>query len=120
MKSFPLRLLAGSFLFSLTSLTLVSPAWASSSNELPWFFAGFFILFFCAIFLFYCAIFLFVAAFYVLLILALVDIARAQNEGNWKLMWALISLFAGLIGIAVYYFVGRRERIPPKQKEVHV
>jgi hypothetical protein len=50
------------------------------------------------------------------LIFALVDIARARNEGNWKLMWALISIFAGVIGIVIYYFVGRHERIPPKPK----
>jgi len=66
--------------------------------------------------LFYCVFFLIMAAYYVFLIWALVDIARAQNEGNWKLMWALISIFAGLIGIAIYYFVGRHERIPPKPK----
>lgn len=113
MKSISLRLLTVFLLLILTSLTLVSSAWASSSSDPPWFFFGFLILF-------YCALFLFMAVYYVFLILALVDIARAQNDGNWKLLWALVSIFGHIIGLAVYFFVGRHERIPPKPKEVHV
>jgi len=91
-------------------LTVAIPALGNtnSTEDSPWFIALFLLI--------YCGIFLVMGLYYVLLIFALVDIARAQNEGNWKLMWALISIFAGLIGMAVYWFVGRHDRIPPKPK----
>jgi hypothetical protein len=97
------------FLLSVVSLAWGNPIPTSSSSGSDWWF-------FSIMILFYCVFFLIMAAYYVFLILALVDIARAGNKGNWKLMWALISIFAGLIGMAVYWFVGRRDRIPPKPK----
>jgi len=109
MKRRMLILTMGLLLVALASLALGNPLPVfHSSGPDGWVF-GFMVLF-------YCVFFLIMAAYYVFLILALVDIARAQNEGNWKLMWALISIFAGLIGMAVYWFVGRRDRIPPKPK----
>jgi heme/copper-type cytochrome/quinol oxidase subunit 2 len=113
MKTFPSRLLAVFLLLCLASLTWATSAWASNSGEPPWWLFGFIVVF-------YCGIFLFVAAYYVFLVLALVDIARAQNEGNWKLLWALVSIFGHIIGLAVYYFVGRHDRIPPKPKVASV
>jgi len=109
MKSrFPI-LAAALVLIAFVALAWGNPGPVSRSGEPPWWF-------FAMIASIYCGAFLIMGVYYVLLILALVDIARAQNEGNWKLMWALISIFAGLIGIAVYYFVGRRDRLPPKSK----
>jgi len=109
MKRRMLILTMGLLLVALASLAWGNPLPVShSSGPDGWFFS--------IMILFYCVFFLIMAAYYVFLILALVDIARAQNEGNWKLMWALISIFAGLIGMAVYWFVGRRDRIPPKPK----
>lgn len=109
MKRRMLILIMGLLLMAWASLALGNPLPVSQSSGPDGWVFGFMILF-------YCVFFLIMAAYYVFLILALVDIARAQNEGNWKLMWALISIFAGLIGMAVYCFVGRHERIPPKPK----
>jgi hypothetical protein len=109
MKRRMLTLTMGLLLVALASLAWGNPILTSSSSGSDWWF-------FSIMILFYCVFFLIMAAYYVFLILALVDIARAQNEGNWKLMWALISIFAGLIGMAVYWFVGRHDRIPPKPK----
>jgi Phospholipase_D-nuclease N-terminal len=109
MKTLFRTLTAAFFLLTLITLTWGNPGPVSRSSEPPWWVFGF-------MGLIYCGMFLIMGLYYVLLIFALVDIARARNEGNWKLMWALISIFAGLIGIAIYYFVGRHERIPPKPK----
>jgi hypothetical protein len=91
-------------------LTFTVPALGNtnSTEESPWIIAF--------VILLYCGIFLIMGLYYVLLIFALVDIARAGNEGNWKLLWALVSIFAGLIGMAVYFLVGRRDRLPLKLK----
>jgi D-alanyl-lipoteichoic acid acyltransferase DltB (MBOAT superfamily) len=105
------------FLLVMVTLALANPRQASSNEEPPWWLFLFIFLF---IFCFYGALFLFIAAYYVFLIWALVDIARAQNEGNWKLLWALVAIFGQAIGLAVYFFVGRHERIPPKPKEAVV
>ncbi|HIJ99188.1 TPA: PLDc_N domain-containing protein [archaeon] len=66
------------------------------------------------------------AIFFVIFILALVilslvgviwaviDIIRAKNEGdNWKVIWILVVVILGILGVAIYYFVGRKERISP-------
>jgi len=104
------------FLLAMVTLALANPGPArNTGDEPPWWF---FIFIFLFIFCFYGAIFLFIAAYYVFLIWVLVDIGRAQNEGNWKLLWALVAIFGQAIGLAVYWFVGRHERIPPKPKEV--
>ncbi len=101
-------------LLILVSQALANPGpVGNTGDEPPWWF---FVLIFGFIVCFYGAIFLFIAAYYVFMIMALVDIARAQNEGNWKLLWALVAIFGQAIGLAVYFFVGRHERIPPKPK----
>ena len=45
-----------------------------------------------------------------LVIWALYDIFTSSNEGNWKALWAIVSLLLGIIGVALYYFIGRKER----------
>ncbi len=105
-----LSIIVVALLLVLGIVSLSSANTRSSSEDSPWLIAF--------VILIYCGIFLVMGLYYVLLIFALVDIARAGNEGNWKLLWALVSIFAGLIGMAVYFLVGRRDRIPPKPKTV--
>ena len=64
----------------------------------------------------------FIYAFFFLLIFALIIastaaviwalymILTAKNESNWKILWALIVLLTGIIGAALYYFIGHKER----------
>lgn len=48
-----------------------------------------------------------------LIIWALIDIFEAKNKGARKLLWALVVLFMSPIGLALYYFIGRKERKAP-------
>jgi hypothetical protein len=41
---------------------------------------------------------------------ALYMVITAKNESNWKILWALIVLLTGIIGAALYYFLGHKER----------
>ncbi len=41
---------------------------------------------------------------------AIVDILNSKNEANWKILWALIVLLLGPIGVALYALLGRKER----------
>ena len=40
-------------------------------------------------------------------------ITRIPSEGNTKLIWILVVIFAGIIGALIYYFV-QRPKNPPK------
>ncbi len=42
---------------------------------------------------------------------ALMDILRAKNDTNWKLLWALVVLMLGLLGVMIYSSIGRKERV---------
>ena len=46
----------------------------------------------------------------VAVIWAIIDIVQAKNEAMWKVLWVVVSLFLGIIGVAIYYFVGRKSR----------
>ncbi len=51
----------------------------------------------------------------VAIIWALWKILTAKNETNWKILWAIVVLVTsliglGIIGVAIYYFVGHKER----------
>ncbi len=48
---------------------------------------------------------------------ALYMILTAKNENEWKILWALIVLFTGIIGAALYYFIAHKERIPPDEQK---
>jgi FtsH-binding integral membrane protein len=50
-----------------------------------------------------------------LMIWAVVDIAKSEFPGNGKLIWLLVVLLAGLIGIIIYFAVGRSQKIPKDQ-----
>lgn len=47
-----------------------------------------------------------------LLIWAIVDIAKSEFPGNGKLIWLLVVLLAGLIGVIIYFAVGRAQKMP--------
>ncbi len=54
-------------------------------------------------------IFAFIILWFVGMIWAIIDIIRAKNEGdNWKVIWILVVVLLGIIG------VGRKDRIPPE------
>ncbi len=42
---------------------------------------------------------------------ALYSIWTGKNETNWKLLWTLVVLVVGLIGLIIYYFIGKKERV---------
>lgn len=56
------------------------------------------------------AIFLLVAVDLAITVWALYDILTSKNDSNWKLLWAVIILFVSLLGVLLYYFMGRKER----------
>ena len=45
---------------------------------------------------------------FVLIVVALIDLVRIPTTNGPKWMWALIIIFANLIGPIVYFIVGRR------------
>jgi phospholipase D-like protein len=47
----------------------------------------------------------------ILPIAALIDILKNKFEGNNKLIWILLIIFLGLIGVLLYYFIGRKQKI---------
>jgi len=57
------------------------------------------------------AILLFVLVSFIAFIWAIIDILKAKNETNWKILWVIICLFLGLIGVIIYYFVGRKQKM---------
>jgi len=44
------------------------------------------------------------------LLWALIDIARQKRDLGYKIIWVLICLIFGLIGVLAYYFVEVRRR----------
>jgi fatty-acid desaturase len=48
----------------------------------------------------------------VLTIVALVDILGNQFEGNDKLVWVLVVLFLGIIGVILYFAMGQKQKLP--------
>ena len=45
-----------------------------------------------------------------LVIWAVLDIIKAKNKDNFKVIWILVVVLLGLIGVAIYYFVGRKDK----------
>lgn len=55
---------------------------------------------------------LFVASFFFLFpLLALVDIVRSKFEGNMQLIWVIIVVFFNILGAALYFIIGRNQKI---------
>ena len=40
---------------------------------------------------------------------ALIEILRAKNDSGWKILWAAVSFFLGLLGIVLYMLIGRKD-----------
>lgn len=45
---------------------------------------------------------------------ALMDILKSNNDTNWKLLWVVICILLGILGVIIYYFVGRKDRVSEK------
>ena len=56
---------------------------------------------------------------FVAFIWALIDILGAGNESTWKILWVVVCFFLGLLGVLLYVFVGRNQKIaaPLKPKK---
>ncbi len=55
---------------------------------------------------------LFVVIFGLLLpILALVDIVKSKFEANTKLIWVIIVVFVNVLGVILYFTIGRSQKI---------
>jgi|GEM_PF-1639850 len=48
------------------------------------------------------------------IIWTLIDIARADKDAGYKIIWAVIAIFLGLIGVLLYYFI---EKSAPKESQ---
>lgn len=68
---------------------------------------GLFGLFFGFFWVLYCLIFVAAFAFFFLWLWMLYDCLKREDYAgpNDKLLWALVILFAGIIGAALYYFL---------------
>jgi hypothetical protein len=42
---------------------------------------------------------------------ALIDILISEFEGNNKLIWVLVVLFANIVGAILYFLIGRNQKI---------
>lgn len=47
---------------------------------------------------------------FIFFIWAVINIVQAKNETSWKILWILICLFLGIVGVIIYYFVGKKQR----------
>jgi hypothetical protein len=41
---------------------------------------------------------------------ALIDILKAKNDPGWKILWVIVCFFLGVIGVILYYFIGRKNK----------
>jgi hypothetical protein len=44
----------------------------------------------------------------ILMVIALIDVARSEKTNGPKLLWVLIILFGSLLGSVAYFIFGRR------------
>lgn len=48
----------------------------------------------------------------VITIVALVDILSNEFNGNDKLVWVLVVIFLGIIGVILYFSIGQKQKLP--------
>lgn len=53
-------------------------------------------------------------AFFALWLWALVDILKNEFTGSNKVIWLLLVIAVPLIGVILYYFIGREQKISDK------
>ena len=56
------------------------------------------------------SIFVGVGTSFLLTLWALIDIARAEKDTGYKIIWALISIFLGAVGATLYYALEARKK----------
>lgn len=56
------------------------------------------------------AFMLIVLVWIIIFIWALVDMLKAKKEAEWKILWLLVMLLLPIIGVIIYYFVGREQK----------
>ena len=44
-------------------------------------------------------------------IIALIDVLKSEFSGNNKIIWVLVILLLWIIGVVLYYFIGRQQKI---------
>lgn len=49
-------------------------------------------------------------------IIALVDVLKNEFEDNNKIIWVLVILVLWLVGAILYYFIGRKQKLPKSNK----
>ena len=52
----------------------------------------------------------------VFIVWSLVDIAGTKKDTGYKLIWAAIVVFLGLIGVLLYYLFEKRERVHTRKR----
>jgi len=45
------------------------------------------------------------------MIIALIDILKSSFKGNDKVVWILVVLFTHLIGVILYFAIGRKQKL---------
>lgn len=53
---------------------------------------------------------LFLIGFVVIWVKTIIEIAGSEFDGNTRVIWLLVVLFMGLLGLIIYYTVGRKQR----------
>ncbi|WP_375723556.1 PLDc N-terminal domain-containing protein [Arcobacter sp. KX21116] len=53
---------------------------------------------------------------FVYYIYALIDILKNEFTGNNKLIWLIIYFILPLVGVLLYFLIGRKQKIPKIQK----
>lgn len=54
---------------------------------------------------------LIIPVFLIIPIIALVDILKNEFTGNNKLIWVLVVLLSWIIGVILYFIIGRKQKI---------
>ena len=45
-------------------------------------------------------------------VIALIDILRNEFTQNNKIIWVLVVLFGNIIGVILYFIIGRKQKLP--------
>ncbi len=63
---------------------------------------------------------IFLVGLLALWIYALIEIIRSDFKGHGKVIWLIVLLFFGLLGVLIYLIAGRRTRITEKTNDSDV
>ncbi|MEP5254362.1 PLD nuclease N-terminal domain-containing protein [Winogradskyella rapida] len=48
------------------------------------------------------------------MVIALIDILKHEFKGNNKIVWTLVVLLANFLGVLLYFFIGRKQKLSSK------